>query len=395
MSSDEDFGSMLEASLTQTRKASARKLRNGERVSGQVVAIGKEWIFVDVGAKSEARIARHELCDADGQPRVAVGDTLQATVARGDGPEGPLLVVKLGGRGRLAVEALELAASSGTPIEGRITAAARGGVEVEVVGVRAFCPGSQLDLTRAGELASWVGQVHFFKVVEVRDGGRSVVLSRRALLQAERTRKAEELLERLAPGAELDGIVDSVKPYGVFVDLGGLHGLVHVSELAHTRVADPADFVSVGERVRVRVLSVTAPTGKDREAKVSLSLKALQQAPVADDPGKADQIVSVTVMKVEPFGVIVDTPQGPGVVPTRELGLPQGGDPRRAFKPGDSVSAVTMGRDGSGRLRLSIAKVHEAEARQNFRDFRATSSGTRALGNLGDLLQALSLPKPK
>lgn len=376
---DDDFAALFEQS-TQSRPPTGRRLRAGEPVEGIVVAIGEDTVFVDVGTKAEGRIDKHTLLDGKGNLRVALGDRIRATVIDPGGNTAPQLVVHLG-RGNIDVTTLQFAKEGGTPVEGDISKAVKGGVEVMFGPVRAFCPASQIDLAKAGELETWVGQRHFFKVIEIRDGGRSVVVSRRALLQAEREQRAAQLVGSLEVGAELDGIVQTLQPYGVFVDLGGAEGLVHISELSHSRVGSPSDVVSVGEQVRVKVLAIEAQAkGGPR---ISLSMKALVQ-PEAAAP--ADELLTGTVGRIEGNGIWVDTPQGGGFVPAAELGLPQGSDARRAYEIGQSIEVVVIRRD-QGKLRLSVKRVADAEARRNYRDFRSGSGGGTSLGSLGDLFR--------
>jgi len=385
MASDDDFAALFEQSLKSGRDEGTRQLERGQVVEGTVVAIGDDVVFVDVGTKSEGRVERNTLLDDKGKLRVAVGDKLRLTVVRTGGREPTQLAASLGGAG-VDAATLDLARQSGTPVEGEITKAVKAGLEVDVGGLRAFCPASQIEIGYAGDLAAYVGQRHFFRVLEVRDNGRSVVLSRKALLQAEREQKGAELLGRLAVGSEMDGIVQSIQPYGVFVDLGGVEGMVHVSELAHNRVASPNDVVAVGEQVRVKVLSIEPNTTGKGGTRVSLSMKALVQPEAAPS---SDEILTGTVGRIEHHGIWVDTPQGGGFVPLAELGLPPGSDPRRGFQVGSTIEVVVVRRDNNGKLRLSVRGVAEAESRRNFRDFR-TGEGTqssRALGSLGDLLR--------
>lgn len=390
---DDDFATLFEQSMAtgsaKVPRPRERRLKAGQVVDGTVVAISDDTIFVDVGTKSEARLDKGDL-------EVAVGDTIRATVSHPGGREPPQLVVSLSGASLRAAD-LELAVGSGTPVEGEITKAVKAGVEVDVSGLRAFCPASQVELGYVADLETFVGQKHFFRVLEVRDNGRSIVLSRKALLIAEREQKAAELAGRLSEGAELDGIVQTIQPYGVFVDIGGLQGLVHVSEMTHGRVTSPSDVVSVGESVRVKVLSIeSAASGKPKDMRISLSMKALVQ-PTADEAaqgGETDDVVTATVVKVEGYGVLVDTPAGQGLVPNAELALPPGSDPRRAFSAGDTLEVVFQRREGSGRLRFSAKAVEEAEARRNYRQFRqGQRKGNKGgLGSLGELLQGLDLP---
>lgn len=382
MADEDDFAALFEQSMAKPQqRPSSRRLRAGEPVEGVVVAIGENTIFVDVGTKAEGRIDRSAVTDAHGALKVALGDRIRATVIDPGGNDAPVLAVTLG-RGSIDVTTLQFAMEGGTPVEGDVSKAVKGGVEVMVGTVRAFCPASQLELGPSGELENWVGQKHFFRVIEIRDGGRSVVVSRRALLQAEREQRAAALLGNLEVGAELDGIVQTVQPYGVFVDLGGLEGLVHISELAHTRVSSPSDVVSVGEQVRVKVLSIES--GTKGSARISLSMKALVQP---DAPAPVDEVLTGTVGRIEGNGIWVDTPQGGGFVSTAELGLPPGSDPRRAYQIGQSIEVVVLRREAGGKMRLSVRKVAEAEARRNYRDFRSGGDGPTSLGSLGDLLR--------
>ncbi|MBK6916270.1 MAG: S1 RNA-binding domain-containing protein [Deltaproteobacteria bacterium] len=383
MASDDDFAALFEQSASNAPRA--RKLRAGEVVDGTVVAIGDDTVFVDVGTKAEARLDRGSVVDGDGKLRVGLGDRVRVTVVNPGGREAPIVAMQLG-RGDIDVTMLEAAVEGGTPVEGEIVKAVKAGLEVMVGNVRAFCPASQVEIGPSGELANWVGQRHFFRVIEVREGGRSVIVSRRALLQAERAARAEQLLSKLEVGAELEGIVQTIQPYGVFVDLGGVEGLVHISELGHGRVASPNDVVSVGESVRVKVLSIESAAKGG--ARISLSMKALVQPDAVSSKAPADEVLTGTVARIEGNGIFVDTAQGGGFVPTAELDLPPGGDPRRTYEIGQSIEVVLLRRDAGGKLRLSVRKVAEAEARRNFRDFRSgvAKAGT-SLGSLGDLFK--------
>ena len=391
MTEDEDFAKMFEASQADAPPRS-RGLDAGGRVSGQVVAIGKDFIFLDIGTKSEARVARYELENDDGTLKVDVGDSLSATVSRPDDPDGPLLVVSFR-QADLRPSDLQLAVKSGLPVEGPVTAVSKGGLEVQIGGLRAFCPASHVDLGFVADLQAYVGQRHFFRVLEVRDRGHSIILSRKLLLEDERQEAAQRLLTQMKVGAEMDGIVQAIKPYGAFVDLGGVQGLVHVSELGHGRVARPEEVVAVGESVRVKVLAVeSSPSGKASDAKISLSMKALVQPP---PQAKDDEVLTATVSKFEAHGVRVDTPSGPGFIATRDLGLAPGADPRRALAVGTTLDVLVVRKDRNGQLRLSAAGVEEAQARREFRRFSAeTGKRGQGLGSLGELLQDAGLGTP-
>ena len=253
-----------------------------------------------------------------------------------------------------------------------------------------------MDLGYIPDLGVFEGQTLSFRVIEVRDGGRSVVLSRKALLADERRLQSESRLSELTPGAIVEGTVQSIQSYGAFIDLGGIEGMIHISELGHGRVSSVGDVLQVGESVQVQVVSVD-PATDDKGPRVRLSMKALQNAPesVNGSIGKAREeiaIVDAQVVKVEPFGVFISTDTGPGVIPSRELALPPGGDPRRSYPIGKELRAVSIGNDSSGRARYSERRVEEAEARLNFHAFRQKESQRDAkgenVGSFGALLEA-------
>jgi len=386
---DEDFASMLDASISARNRSS--KIKVGSPAGGVIVQISDSTIFVDVGTRSEAEIDRSELTDKDGDLTVQVGDSIRATVARGG--DQPKLVMSLSRGHALDVSAIEMARDAGVPVEGVVRNAVKAGLEIDLSGIRAFCPASQVDRTYTEDLTIYEGQSMQFKVLEVRDNGRSVVVSRRALLEAARLEQADELLAGLAEGAIVEGTVISLKPFGAFVDIGGVEGLVHISELGEGRVDQVADVVSVGEVVQVKVLAVEhpAPGSKDR-AKIRLSMRSSDRsaAPRRSSQDRA-KVVPGTVTGVEIYGVFVQTELGQGLVANRELDLPTGGDPRRAFPTGTEVQVAHLGADPNGRLRFSIKKVAEIQARAEYEAFQATPSGAKGvkgMGSLGDLLKS-------
>ncbi|RMG95118.1 MAG: 30S ribosomal protein S1 [Deltaproteobacteria bacterium] len=379
---DEDFAALLDASLAE--RAPSRTLRRGARVRGTVVAITDTDVFVDIGAKAEARIPRHEVCDEHGTPTVTVGDAIEAVVADPKAPEGPRLAVRISGTGDRRT--LDLARAAQLPVRGRVTAAAKGGVEVDLGGgTVGFCPASQLELGRAADLEGYVGKALDFVVTEIRDRGRSIVLSRRPILEKEAARRAEERLRQLEVGEELEGTVDGIEPYGAFVDLGGVRGLVHASRLGGGS-ARPSDLLRVGETIRVRIEAIT-PDPAGRSPRVDLSFVA------ALEDAEPPPIVEGTVLRIEGGGIFIETPEGEVFVPGRELDLPPGGDPRRIYKLGSRLEVVLMGTDRKGRMRGSVKRVDDVRAKVDFRNFQRKGHGGTGggLGRLGDLLAAANV----
>jgi small subunit ribosomal protein S1 len=201
-------------------------------------------------------------------------------------------------------------------------------------------------------------------------------------MQDERAIVGRETLANLTTGAIVDGTIRTIQPYGAFVDLGGIEGLIHVSELGHGRVDKVGDVVSVGEQVQVKILAVDKAA--DGSTRISLSLRQATQAP--DRPASAS---GPDKKENEAYGVYVETATGAGVVPTRELDLPPGGDPRRAYPVGKLVRVVAIGADEKGRTRFSMKRVEETEARSNYQQFRAAQNApkTDSLGSFGELLK--------
>src|SRR5688572_11419822 len=235
------------------------RLRPGQAVAGTVVQVGHDSIFVDIGTTTEGRIDRRELENAKGEVEIKVGDALKANVVSIDDVMGRKLSVSFGkGRARLDEGALEAARDARVAVEGVVGAAVKGGVEVRVLGARAFCPASQLGTEFIADLASLEGQKLEFLITEVKNGGRDVIVSRKALLLAQQSRSAEETLAKLEVGNDYSAKVVSVQKYGAFVTLGGgVEGLIHISELSHGRVDRVEDVLNVGEEVTVRLLAIT------------------------------------------------------------------------------------------------------------------------------------------
>ncbi len=395
MARDDDFASLMESVTSDSSKRASRRLRRGEVTEGTVVQISADSVFVDVGGTSEARLDRAELLDKAGELTVKLGDRVRATVT--DGRPGSLtLALSIGRDGAVDVGALEAARVAGSTVEAVVRQAVKGGLEVEIGDIRAFCPASQVDLGYVADLGVLVGQTVQVRVVEVRDGGRSVVVSRRAELEARRQDQQRELVERLVPGAEVDGTVHSTNRHGAVIDLGGIEGFVHVSELAHHRIGSAEEVVSVGDPVRARVLAVEqSPKG----VRVRLSVKALQDAPPRPAAPAPDEVLKGVVSRHSTFGVFVQTPGGEGLVPARDLGLAPGADHRRAYPVGREVAVVVTHREQqSGKLRFSVSGVADVEERRNYREFAAAgrpAPRSGGMGSLGELLRAkLDLPLP-
>ncbi|MGE3273888.1 MAG: 30S ribosomal protein S1 [Vicinamibacterales bacterium] len=296
---EDDFAALFEASTKPQRFA------KGQAVEGTIVAIGPEVAFVDVGGKGEAVIEVAELKDDDGTLEVAVGDRVQAVVVA---TSGTLTLSRRLARGAASRQQIEDAFRAGLPVEGRVEQTVKGGYEVRVAGQRAFCPLSQIDIVRTEAPEVHVGHAYTFRIIEYKNGGRDIVLSRRALLEEEQRAGAQALRASIAPGAVMPGRVVSVRDFGAFVDLGsGVQGLLHVSEMAWSRVSRPAEIVSPGQEITVKVLRVD-----DDGQRISLGLKQLVDDPwsTVQSTFQAGQVHAGRVTRLTEFGAFVELAPG-------------------------------------------------------------------------------------
>jgi small subunit ribosomal protein S1 len=296
--STEDFAALFEASHQ------AKRIKQGQTIEGTIVGIGADVAFVDVGGKGEATIDVAELKDADGDIDVSVGDRIQAVVVSTMG--GLTLSRKLA-RGAATDRQIENAFHTGLPVEGKVEKAVKGGYEVRVGTQRAFCPFSQIDISRT-DTPAHEGHVYAFRIIEYSEGGRNLVVSRRALLEEEQRASAAEVRQSIVAGAVLRGKVVSVRDFGAFVDLGGgVQGLLHVSEMGWSRVSDTSEILQPGEEITVKVLRVD-----DDKQRISLGLKQL-----TDDPWSkvqatyaVGQVCAGRVTRVAEFGAFVELEAG-------------------------------------------------------------------------------------
>lgn len=377
--STDDFASLFE-SAAATSDSRKKRLGAGDVVEGRVIAISGGSVFLDVGVQADGQMDLAEFTDR----AVQVGDRLQVTVVH-PRPDGPVLTLSLGrGGGSVDTSTLRLAQEAGTPVNGLVTKAVKGGLAVEVGGIRAFCPASQVDRAYVENLDEYVGQTLDFKVSSLEDDGRNVILSRRAYLEDRRRASEQELLARIELGSTVTGTVQAIVRHGAVVDLGGAEGFVHVSELSRQRVDRVEDVLQLGEQVTAQVLSVQQ---SDKGASIRLSIKALGAADAPPPPEK-DEILEGEVARHVNGGLIVRTAKGDGMIPVRELDLPPGADHRRAYPLGRKLQVVLVARDpASGKLRFSVGQVANVEERKNYREFsqQATPRGA-SLGSLGDVL---------
>ena len=296
---EEDFAAMFEASVK------ARRFERGQTVQGVIAGFGPKVAFVSIGGKSEAQIDIEELKDDEGDVEVSVGDRIEAMVVS---TGGGIVLSRKGVRNAATQRELEDAYRAGLSVEGKVEKAVKGGYEVRIARERAFCPLSQIDITRTEDPAVHEGKTYAFRIIEYKDGGKDLVVSRRQHLEHEQKAKAAELRKAIVPGAVLPGRVASVQDFGAFIDLGGgIQGLLHVSEMSWSRLTSPGEMVAVGDQITVKVLRVD-----EASQKISLGLKQLQDDPWSTSASAyaVGQVRTGRVTRVADFGAFVELEPG-------------------------------------------------------------------------------------
>lgn len=379
---DEDFAAMLAASEVGAPRA--KKPKVGDMVKGKIVSLGKDSVFVDLGAKAEGILERTQVHDSEGKLLVKVGDTIEARIVSDQGGVYALRM-KMGGRGPEQREELQQAAELGVPVEGTVTEVIKGGVSVDVAGVRGFCPASQIDTRFVEDLTTYIGQKLTFRITRYEP--RNLVLSRRALLEEENKKIAAETRKTLVPGVVLRGRVTGFKPFGAFVDIGGMEGMLHISELGYNRVEKPEDVLRMGQEIDVVVLKIEPGEKGER---ISLSLKALGPDPWVDTAATfgEGQRVKGKITRLQQFGAFVEIAPGvEGLVHISELGAGKRiNHPKEVVSVGDEVEVQILSIDHERkRVSLSIASSKDGSPEEIAAAVKAQPSAK--LGTFGDLFK--------
>ena len=358
-------------------------INEGEVVHGTVVRVDKDEVLVDIGYKSEGVIPVAELSirrNVNPADEVSVGDEIDALVMTKEDAEGRLILSKKRARFELAWKAIEAAAESGEPVNGRVIEVVKGGLILDL-GVRGFLPASLVDIRRVQDLDEFLGKELRCKVIELNRSRNNVVLSRRAVLEDERKEMRQAILDRLNPGDVVEGTISNIVDFGAFVDLEGMDGLIHISELSWSHVNHPSEVLEIGQTVNVKVLDI------DRERqRISLGLKQTQSDPwqqVLDHYGEGD-VVEGRVTKVVTFGAFVEILPGvEGLVHISELANHHVENPREVVSQGDPVNVLVLEIDGDRRrLSLSLKRVEEGAVpvpRADGGDVRALDARPAAL----------------
>jgi small subunit ribosomal protein S1 len=383
-SGEDDFAALFAASEKKT--AERRRISTGDVVRGRVIALAGGNAFVEIGGKGEAIIELAEFRDAEtGEIQLGVGDEVEATVVDDGQTSGTVLLKRTVGRGGHVPGELEQALTHGIAVEGLVTGENKGGFDVQFGTVRAFCPGSQID-RRRGEPASYLNQRFRFRVTKIESGGRNIVVSRRMLLDEEAAEQAERTWAQVQVGAVLQGKVTSVRDFGAFVDLGGVEGLVHVSELGHGRVSHPSDVLQPDQVVEVKVLKVER-AGEGGRPRVGLSLRALAPDPwdTARQQFPVGSTIPGIVRRLENFGAFVEIGPGiDGLVHVSKLVLDRRiSHPRQAVNIGDNVEVTVLAVDETQR-RISLSMVERAKQERDTQEASARTEESATLGQVNE-----------
>jgi len=348
----------IDGHIVPNYDATFSPFEEGDVVSGRVVRIDNDEVLVDIGYKSEGVIPSNELSirkNVDPHDEVELGEEVDALVLTKEDQDGRLIVSKKRARFEKAWRNIEAAAESGQPVTGTVIEVVKGGLIVDL-GVRGFLPASLVDIRRVPNLDEYMGQPIECKVIELNRSRNNVVLSRRAVLEEERKEQRQEILDRLQPGLVVEGVISNIVDFGAFVDLNGIDGLIHISELSWSHVNHPSEILNIGDTVQVKVLDID----RDRQ-RISLGLKQTQEDPwqrVVDTYNVGDELEG-TVTKVVTFGAFVEILDGvEGLVHISELAAHHVENPREVVQPGDVVRVKILEIDSERRrLSLSIKRV--------------------------------------
>lgn len=360
-----DESGMLVPDYDQTIKI----FDDGDIVDGEVVKIDRDEVLVDIGYKSEGAIPLRELSirsDVDPNDVVSVGDRIEALVLQKEDKDGRLILSKKRADYEKSWERIEKVAQADEKIKGFVIEVVKGGLIVDI-GLRGFLPASLVDTKRTKDLAQFMNQEMECRIIEMDRNRNNVVLSRRAVLEEEKKHEKSKIMENITKGAVLSGKISSIVDFGAFVDLGGIDGLIHISELSWNHIDHPSEVVAIGDDVNVQVLEIEF----DRE-RISLGLRQTQEDPWKERAGKysVGQVCNGRATKLVPFGVFVEIEDGlEGLIHISELAHRHIEMPSEVVKPNETVETKIVGIDfDKRRVSLSIKQLSEAPKNDDAED---------------------------
>jgi len=349
---EEDFAALFEASIQQR----GGEVKEGEVIKGTVVAVFKDYAVIDIGYKSEGQVALNEFADARGNIAVKSGDPVEVLVESRENDSGMVVLSKEKADKMRIWDEISAACERDELIEGTIIGRVKGGLAVDI-GVKAFLPGSQVDLRPIRNLDKLIGERFKFKVIKFNKKRGNIVLSRRALLEKERETLKKDTLQKLHEGAILQGIVKNLTDYGAFIDLGGIDGLLHITDMSWGRISHPSEMLNVGDEIRVVVLKFDAQTER-----VSLGLKQIQEDPwaVAEEKFPVGSRVKGKVVSITDYGAFIELYPGvEGLVHVSEMSWTKRiKHPSKILAVGDAVEALVLDVDAKNkRISLGMKQI--------------------------------------
>ena len=353
---EEDFAAMLEESFKGKGTTKGGELKENEIVRGSVVQLTKDYAVVDIGYKSEGQVPIQEFGLVEGKPNVKVGDTVEVLLESRENDTGMVVLSKEKADKMRIWDEISTACERDELVEGTIVGRVKGGLSVDI-GVKAFLPGSQVDLRPIRNLDKLIGEKFKFKVIKFNKKRGNIVLSRRVLLEKERETLKKDTLQKLKEGAILTGIVKNLTDYGAFIDLGGIDGLLHITDMSWGRVGHPSEMLNVGDELRVIVLKFDPATER-----VSLGLKQIQEDPWAHAADKYPPGTRVTgkVVSLTDYGAFIEMEPGvEGLVHISEMSWTKRvKHPSKVMAIGDQVNAVVLDVDAKAkRISLGMKQI--------------------------------------
>jgi len=351
----DEFSEMSGEDLMAMYEQTFKEFKSGEIVEGEVVDLDNERVLIDIGYKTEGEVPKAEFLDENGQFNLNVGDRVQVVLVYKDEDGYPVLS-RRGVADVRRLDDLQQKYETGETVKGRIVSRKKGGFIVDV-GITAFLPASQLDVKRINDFDAWVDTEHEFKVLQFDRKSENVVLSRRALLEAAHQREKEEAIKHIHKGDVLEGTINNITDYGLFVDLGGVVGLMHVSNMSWTPTKHPAKLYEPGEQVTVKVMDVDASA-----MKVTLGMKQLMPNPwdTLHERYPVGSVIEGKVKKVTDFGIFVAIEEGiNGLVHVSDISWTEDiKSPAKHYKRSDMVTAKILDIDRENqRVRLGIKQL--------------------------------------
>ena len=352
----EDKSEDLYEKMTQLYEETLKDIQEGEIVEGKVIKITPEYVLVDVGYKSEGEIPIAEFQNEAGEVQVKVNDKVEVLLERREDEEGLIVLSKTKADQARVWDKIGKVWENNEEIEGKIISRIKGGLSVDI-GVKAFLPGSQIDLHPVRDMDSLIGQVFRFKVLKFNKKRGNIVISRRAILEEEREKMRTQILKTLEVGSIVEGTIKNITDYGVFIDLGGLDGLLHITDISWGRVNHPSEMFSLGDRIKVKVIGID----KEKE-RVSLGLKQMTPDPWAnaDEKYPVGKRVTGKVVSITNYGIFIELEKGiEGLIHISEMSWTKKiRHPSQIVSLHDEVEGVVLSVDSSKkRISLGIKQL--------------------------------------